>query len=100
MTAVRPRNVEYLLTLRADGGAEVTAANRTLWASDTDEEFAQEFAGREMLDENDLPELFDYLVDTGVLSDDEADDCEIDIEVLDADDTQEDVINVDSEDVH
>ncbi len=90
--------MDLVLTLLAEGGANLTDGSRTMWASDSDEEFAEEFAGREMLDENDLAELLEYLVDTGVLSEEEADDCEVDIETLDAD-PEEDVIDVESEEL-
>lgn len=52
------------LTLLADGGAEVLdvdapADAEPLWASDSDEEFGEEFP--ELLDENDVEHLLDYL---------------------------------------
>jgi hypothetical protein len=93
------RGPEVLLTLLAEGGANLTIGGKSTWASDSDEEFAEEFAGREMLDENDIGELLEYLVDTGTLSEDEADECEIDIETLDANEEADDadVIDVESE---
>lgn len=49
------------LTLLADGGAELIDLEdeTTLWASDTDEDFAEEFP--DILDENDVEHLLDYL---------------------------------------
>jgi len=49
------------LTLLDAGGAEVVDVDTdtTVWASDTDEDFAEEFP--EILDENDVEHLLDYL---------------------------------------
>lgn len=57
MPAVR----DLQLCLLAAGGAEVVDVDTdvTLWASDTDEGFGEEFP--ELLDENDVEHLLDYL---------------------------------------
>lgn len=57
MPAVR----DLQLCLLRAGGAEVVDVDTdvTLWASDTDEDFAEEFP--ELLDENDVEHLLDYL---------------------------------------
>lgn len=49
------------LTLLAAGGAELVdvETDETLWASDSDADFAEEFP--EILDENDVEHLLDYL---------------------------------------
>lgn len=75
------RQLELILT--ATGGAELVAlgSGETLWASDTDEDFREEFP--EVLDENDAEAVFDFLVDNDFCSDDEADEAEFSIETLD-----------------
>lgn len=57
MPAVR----DLQLCLLRAGGAEVVDVDTdvTLWASDTDEDFAEEFP--ELLDENDVEHLLDYV---------------------------------------
>ena len=57
MPAVR----DLQLCLLQAGGAEVVDVDTdvTVWASDTDEDFAEEFP--ELLDENDVEHLLDYL---------------------------------------
>jgi hypothetical protein len=57
------------LCLLANGGAELVDVETevTLWASDTDEDFQEEFP--ELLDENDVAHLQDYLEDKEVCTD-------------------------------
>lgn len=71
------------LVLLADGGAELINAETedTIWASDSDEEFGEEFP--ELLDENDLPHLMDYLEDHQILTARELEVCEPMYEPLD-----------------
>ena len=59
------------LVLLADGGAEVLEGESVIWSSRDDDEFPEEFP--ELLDENDLEGLLDYLVEQGYLSEAEAD---------------------------
>jgi hypothetical protein len=73
----------YELLLNAEGGAELLSSRgSTLWASDSDEEFQEAFADREILDENDIDDVLEYLVDAGELTEREADDCTIEVESL------------------
>lgn len=74
------RTLELILT--ATGGAEVVDIDTqlSLWASDSDEEFQEEFS--ETLDENDIDAVLDWLVNEGVMSDDEADEAEISVESI------------------
>lgn len=73
----------HVLLLKADGGAELLQGDRTLWASDSDADFADAFEGHDLFEQEDIPDLLDYLVDAGVLDDEEADDCEIETEYED-----------------
>ena len=75
----------FELILTASGGAELVehggkADGQTVWASDADEDFREEFP--DLLDENDAAAVFDYLVEGGYLDDDEADEAELSIEEL------------------
>lgn len=87
MSHARGQRRRFLLTLLADGGAQLQEGSDSgpiVWASDTDPEFLEEMGGQEFLDENDIAETLEYLVDEGYLTDAEADRCEIDIETLEA----------------
>jgi hypothetical protein len=70
------------LCLLTSGGAELVDVDTdvTLWASDSDEDFAEEFP--DILDENDTEHLLDYLEEKGVLNSRELEVCEIIIEPL------------------
>ncbi len=61
------------LVLRAHGPAELVNANEeTLWASDADEDFKEEF-NDEFLSEDDLGDIFDFLYHNEIISDKEFD---------------------------
>lgn len=70
------------LCLLKNGGAELVDVDtdQTLWASDSDEDFAEEFP--DILDENDTEHLLDYLEEKQVLNSRELEVCEIMIEPL------------------
>jgi len=74
------RELELILT--HNGGAELVdlTAQQTVWASDSDDDFREEFV--EFLDENDIEAVLDWLIDNDHLSDEEADMAEISIESL------------------
>jgi hypothetical protein len=69
-----PRRTKPLeLILRAHGPAELLNADgETLWASDADEDFKEEF-NDEFLQEEDIGDILEYLVDSDILSDEESD---------------------------
>jgi hypothetical protein len=69
MTIVR----DLELVLLADGTVELNdvTADQTLWSSDSDEDFQEEFP--EVVDENDIENVIDYLCEIEELSDEEAD---------------------------
>ncbi len=57
------------LILRAHGPAElVNVDEETLWSSDADDDFREEFEGEEFLHEDDIPDVLEYLFDEGILS--------------------------------
>jgi hypothetical protein len=70
----------YSLVLLPTGGATLERAGKVVWASDSDEEFQEEFEGHDLFDESDAVEILDYLVEIGQLTDDQADDAEIAVE--------------------
>lgn len=67
------------LILRANGSAELLRGGTTIWASDSDESFKDEVT-EEFLNEEDVPDILDYLVDAGRLTEAEADACTIEEE--------------------
>lgn len=68
--------VPFEFTLLSNGGAELTRSGVQIWASDSDDDFAEEF-GDEFLDENDTEAVLEYLVEAGHLTDDDADNAEV-----------------------
>ncbi len=78
------------LCLLAAGGAELVDVETdvTLWSSDTDEEFAEEFP--ELLDENDIEHLQDYLEEHLLLTERELEAMSIIAEPLDEDEDGDD----------
>lgn len=78
------------LVLLTDGGAEVVDvdSDETIWASDSDEEFAEQFP--EILDENDIEHVQDYLEEKGVVTSRELEVMEIMTEPLTDEDDEED----------
>ena len=66
-----PKRYPYELILRAHGPAElVDAAERQLWSSESDDDFRDEFSD-EFLQEEDIPDILDYLADNDVINDEE-----------------------------
>lgn len=67
------RKLPLELILRAHGTCELlNADNDTLWASDADEDFKEDF-NDEFLNEEDIAEILEFLVYHEMLSDEEAD---------------------------
>jgi len=73
----RPVEPVFRLVFSADGKAEVLREGATLWASDDDPDFAEEF-GRDsitannQLRETDIADVIDYLVTESVLTPNQA----------------------------
>lgn len=86
------------LCLLAAGGAEVVDVETdvTLWASDTDEDFAEEFP--ELVDENDVEHLQDYLEEKGICTDRELEAMDVIAEPLEGDPDDEDDDDDDEDD--
>jgi hypothetical protein len=76
------------LILHANGSAELLRADVTVWSSDSDEAFKDEVS-QEFLNEDDVPDILDYLVDAGRLTEEEADDCLIEEESFVTDEGEE-----------
>lgn len=75
------------LLLRANGTAELLDAGQsTLWSSDSDEDFVEQWAGTLFLNESDVPELLNYLIDVGELTARQADRLAIEEEAFSEDD--------------
>lgn len=70
---------KHILTLKAGGGAELVEDGDVIWNSDDDESFRDDFPD-EILSENDVAQVLDYLVDDDVITDEEADRVEIEEE--------------------
>ena len=107
------------LILLAHGPAELVDANeRTIWVSDSDDDFKEEFT-EEFLREEDIPDILDYLRDEDIITEqeynafasdrwpttvetletsvDEPDEDDEDDEDLDDDDEEEDLEDDDDE---
>ena len=91
MTSRRARARTLTLVLLSQGGAELLDGSRQLWASDSDEDFQEAFPD-ELLpsDDETIVSVLDYLVDAGLLSDDEADDAAVQVETLEAPSDEDD----------
>lgn|SRR5487761_116831 len=77
-----PRTTCTLL-LRENGTAELLdGAGEQRWASDSDEDFLEQWSGTTFLQESDIPELLNYLIDVGELTEREADRCLIEEDSL------------------
>jgi hypothetical protein len=78
------------LCLLANGGAELVDVETdvTVWASDSDEDYAEEFP--ELLDENDVEHLQDYLEQHECCTSRELETMEIITEPLDGEEDDED----------
>jgi len=83
------RMQRYRLTFTDEGGAELTHNGATVWASDADPDFVDEF-GDDLLgqgpDDDDseaadlddmVLDVFDYLIEAGYLTQAEADRCDV-----------------------
>lgn len=91
------RTGRYRLTFNEEGGAELTHNGATVWASDADPDFVDEFGddllpadrqrwpnpradddGDDGADFDDMAlDVFDYLVEAGYLTEAEADRCDV-----------------------
>lgn len=86
------------LCLLEAGGAELinVETDEVIWASDSDEEFAEEFP--EILDENDIEHLQDYLEEKELVTSRELEVMEIITEPLSSDDDIDDDCGEDEDD--
>jgi hypothetical protein len=88
---------DYKLTLRDDGVAELEYNGRQVWASDSDEDLLEDpDVGKNglTLRGRDMGHVLDYLVAVGKLTEQQADDCIVEIPeddpVWDEDEDEED----------
>jgi hypothetical protein len=86
------------LVFKHSGGVELRAVeagrdsdvDTVVWASDTDQDFADEIGGEEIFDpDDDAERILDYLVEADVIDDDEAEDVRIFSEALDGRDVDQ-----------
>jgi len=89
------RCADFELVFSAIGAVHLfdTVAQRTVWSSDDDEEFAEEFDG-DFFDGNDEDEILEYLAEKEFVDDD----TEIDIIEEDADGDDDETGDVDDDD--
>lgn len=80
---------QYTLTLTAGGGAELVEDQDVIWTSQDDEDFRDEFPD-EMLDEDDVDKILEYLVDEDFLTEAEAATCEVEEESATVDNEEDD----------
>lgn len=73
----------HQLLLRANGTAELLDdRGDQVWASDSDEDFQDEWAGSMFLNESDVADILEYLIVHGELTERQADLCEIEEEAF------------------
>lgn len=78
------------LILTPHGTAElVNTFNQTLWASDDDPDFLEEFDGDDFVREEDVDDILDYLVEIEQLEPDEADAIDVEVQSLDDEDSDD-----------
>jgi hypothetical protein len=80
-----------VLVFLTGGQCALEEDGEQVWSSDDDEDFRDEF-GNEFLDADDAEEIIGYLVDEGLITEEEADELEnnIEIESLEEGDEDED----------
>lgn len=77
-----------ILAFLAGGQVALEENGEQVWSSDDDDEFTQEF-GDSFHNVDDAEEIIEYLVDEGIVSEEEADTIEIDEESLNGEDLAE-----------
>lgn len=71
----------FELILRANGTAELLDhRGNQCWASDSDEDFQDEWAGSMFLNESDVADILEYLIGKGELTQAQAEECVIEEE--------------------
>lgn len=76
MSHARRSSKVFKFMLYTRGTAELFSDGVSVWASDADEDFADEM-GNDTLVADDIGDALDYLVDAGYMTDAQADDCYI-----------------------
>lgn len=89
-----------VLAITPGGAAELREGHTVVWNSSDDESFQDEFTD-DMLTENDLEDILEYLVEEDYITDEEADEIECEEETLDGENMEdEDDLADDDEDQH
>lgn len=79
------------LILTPHGTAElVDKYNRTLWASDDDQDFLEEFDGDDFIREEDVGEVLEYLADVQLIEDEDIDEIDVEVQSLQDDGDDDD----------
>lgn len=81
--------MSLVLVLTADGGAQLEEDGDPVWFSDDDEDFMEEYKD-EFLDENCFEDVINYLVDKGMIDEDEKEDVVCEVETADGTGDDED----------
>ena len=80
---------ETILLFMVGGQVQLQRDGATLWASDNDEEFRDEFEDEFLDPDEDAEHVLYYLMDKGVLTEDEAEAVEVESDSIDADSLDE-----------
>jgi hypothetical protein len=72
-----------ILAFLTGGQVALEEDGEQVWSSDSDDEFLKEF-GDAFHDPADAEEIIEYLTDSGIVEEDEADEIEVESESLDA----------------
>lgn len=74
----------FILVFCTGGQAQLERNGEAIWYSDDDEEFIEEITD-EFLKESDHKDVLEFLVEKDILTEDQAAECEIEVESLDED---------------
>lgn len=78
----------FILVFCTGGQAQLEQNGDIVWYSDDDEDFREEITD-EFLKEEDHKRILEYLVEEDYLTEDQAADCEIEVESLDEEDEED-----------
>jgi hypothetical protein len=93
MSAADETEADFTLVFLTGGQAQLEDADgKVLWHSDDDAEF-REVVPDEFLGEEDAERVLKYLIEADELTEEEAEDCEIEVESLDGDEITDADVN-------
>jgi hypothetical protein len=85
------REPESVLTLVfcTGGQAQLEEDGEVIWHSDDDDDFRSTISEEFLSEDDDAERIFEFLVDKGILTEEEAEECEIEVESLNGDEVMD-----------